>query len=177
MGPIRTCTVAMLLLMGAIPSTAHAQFERFLYPLKEPKQPGKLGTLYKASEWYLREGTPLDAIGTHLVIDHPTVAFRADGSVLGCFYGTEAGWAGPIVGRRNANGAIAANVLLNFGVAYLSQNLYRRGGGWRYLAVGLNMWKATDSTMAGIHNIRLDAGINDRLRAATGYGGNISWSH
>lgn len=175
--PIKTCVVTMLFLMGLIPSTAHAQFEHFLVPFKEQKQPGKLGMLYKASEWYLREGTALDAIGTHLVVDHPTVALAADGSVVGRFYGTETGWAGCIVGRRNANGAIAANVLLNFGVSYVSRDLFRRGGKWRYLAVGLNMWRATDSTMAGVDNFRLDAGINDRLRMEAGYNGKIIWSH
>lgn len=178
--PIKACVVLLVLCaMGISPSVAQAQTQLLQGTLirKQKGESGNLDFLFKVSEWTLREGTALDAIGTRVVIDHPTVARRTDGSVLGYFYGKEEGWAGPIVGRRDASGAIAANILLNIGVDLLSQKLYRRGGRLRFLALGLRLWKSTDSTMAGVHNLRFNAGINDRLRVATGYRGRIIWSN
>lgn len=166
----------LMLLVMALASTANAQVQRFRRQPQETKS-RKLDAFYRISRLYLGTGTTLDGFSTHEGLDHPTVAHRADKTVLGYFYGTEIGWAGSVVGRRNANAVVAANVLLNFGVERLSQNLYRRGGRWRFLAIGLNLAKATDSTMAGAGNLRFCAGIDSRLRARTGYRGKIIWSN
>ncbi len=170
----------MLLMVGMFAlSIAHTQAQQFQQGvLRKPKEEsGKLDRLYKVSEWTLGVGTTLDGLSTARALDHPTVALRTDGTVLARFYSVEEGWAGPVVGRRNTNAVVLANVLLNVGVRQLSRNLYRRGGKWRLLAIGLNVWKATDSTTAAVGNFRFCAGINDRLRVTTGYQGKIIWSH
>jgi hypothetical protein len=53
----------------------------------------------------------------------------------------------------------------------------RRGGRWRTAATILNVAKATDNLVCGIHNLRAVGGINGQVRQATGYTGPIVWSH
>lgn len=165
--------------MGLLfPLTVCAQTQFQPKALLRPKEEsGKLGKLYKASEWYLSVGTVLDGFSTVRVLDHPTQALRQDHTDLARFYGVETGWAGPVFGRRNTAAVVAANTLLNAGLGKLSRNLYHRGGRWRYVALGINLWKATDSVTAGIGNFRYVAGINDKIRAETGYHGQIIWTH
>jgi len=169
----------ILLVMVVFASAAHAQVQQFRQrtPEETKRDSRKLDNLYRISRLYLSVGTGLDGFSTARGLNHPTIAHRTDQSVLGYFYGTEVGWAGSVVGKRNTSAVVAANVLLNFGVERLSRTLYRKGGRWRLLAIGLCLWKATDSTVAGVGNFRFNAGIDARLRTATGYQGKIIWSH
>jgi len=169
--------------MGLFPSFANAQVRQFQLSniLQRPTKgdrPRKLDRLFRASEICLFAGTLLDASSTAAVLDHPRVAYRADHSVLGRFNGEEIGWAGPIVGRRNTSGVVAANVALNIGVDLVARALYRQGGRWQRLAaIFLVSAKAEGSLTAGAGNIRFGSGINERLRASTGYGGSFSWAN
>jgi hypothetical protein len=142
-------------------------------PTKLKEGTGKIRFLYKASEVYLLGATVVDMTTTAQMIGHPTVARRGDGSLLAYYHGTEDGWAG-FLGRRNAAGAVLANVALNAGLNLLGRKLYRKGGHWRYLAVMVNVLKGTDNLIAGIRNTRYD--VDGQVRAATGYGGTILWS-
>jgi hypothetical protein len=144
-------------------------------PLGSEKKADKIDFLYRASNAYLVGGTWLDMTTTYPVLHHPTVAYRADGSVLTRYYGIETGWAG-CLGRRNTVAVIAANVALNAGLNLLSRRIYRRGGRWRVLAITVNVLKGTDNLMAGVHNIRYNAGVDGRVQLATGYMGQIRWS-
>ncbi len=168
----------MVLLVMVLSSAARAQVQDFRQRTPEETKKGsrKLDTFYRISRLYLGVGTGLDGFSTARVLNHPTVAYRTDKTVLGHFYGVEVGWAGSVVGKRNTDAVVAANVLLNVGIERLSRTLYRRGGRWRFLAIGLVLWKATDSTVAGAGNLKFDAGIDARLRMATGYTGKIIWS-
>ncbi len=136
----------------------------------------KLDTFYKASRIYLWAGTTLDMTTTVRSLNHPPIAREAGGTFLMNYPSREAGWAGHIVGSRNTAAVVAANVGLDLGVDFLSRRLYRKGGRWRYLAVGLNLWKATDNTMAGFHNMGYTRSLDQRVRQATGYQGQITWT-
>lgn len=172
---VRALALTLVALGLFCPSLANAQVQRFLKA--EPgKGAGKLGLLYRSSGLYLLGGTMLDMSSTVRALNHPTLALKADGSVLTRYYSIETGWAG-CFGRRNTGAVVMANVALNVGINLLSRNLYRRGGRWRVLAIGVNVLKGTDNLMAGIHNVRYSAGVDGRLRMTTGYSGPISWSH
>ncbi|RJQ13484.1 hypothetical protein C4553_03835 [Candidatus Parcubacteria bacterium] len=183
---VKAVAVAVVVMLAACASasSAFAQ-DRQLFELRpierkweEPREEKdrKVDFLFKASRVYLAAGTGLDAVTTVRVLNHPSMAYRADGSALGRSYGVETGWARAL-GKRNTGAVVAANVGLNLGVDLLSRKLYRKGGRWRYLAIGLNLWKATDSLKAGIHNINYHSnGFDRRMREATGYQGTIVWS-
>lgn len=170
-------TALMLVVMGAAPSLLNAQVQRLREGSRESERgSGKFGLLYRVSSGYLFGATVLDGVSTTRVLNHPTMAYRADGSALASYHGREVGWA-KVFGERNTSAAVGANVALNAGLSVLSRNLYRRGGRWRVLAIGLNVLKGTDNLAAGIHNIRYNAGVDSQIRSATGYRDQISWSH
>ena len=176
--PTRVCAVALTLVaMSILSSSAFAQIQ----DLRESRFPGperkadKIDFLYKVSNAYFTGGTLLDMSTTYRVLRHPTIARRADNAVLAHYQGIETGWAGRF-GRRNTAAAIGANVALNVGLSFLSRKLYRRGGRWRILAIGVNVLKGTDNIVAGIHNARYSAGVDGDVRMATGYSGPIYWS-
>lgn len=171
----------LLLATGASPP-ADAQVqpfrkgdEQFFWGLKK-KRADKLDFLYKASEVYLFTGTSLDMTSTVQGLNHPEVAHRTDGTVLGRYPSIETGWAGRF-GRENTVAVVAANVALNAGITLLSRKLYRLGGRWRIPAITLNVLKGTDNMVAGIHNMGHTSVLDERIRGATGYGGPIVWSH
>ena len=147
--------VLMFMVAGAGPPLVLAQDQFFRQEGRwEPKKEEgrKLDFLYKASRVYLFTGTSLDMVSTARALNHPTVARRTDGSVLGRYPAIETGWAGRF-GRRNTFAVVGANVGLNAGIDLLSRRIYRRGGRWRILAITLNVLKGTGNMMAGIHNI------------------------
>ena len=180
MNPSTKVCVGILLAMMAmgassLPAKCQTQMPRFQENVG-PRKKDKTDLLYQASRWYLTGATQLDMTTTFQVIHHPTVAHRADGSVIAHYYGAENGWAG-CLGRRSAGAAIGANVALNVGLYLLSRKLYHRGGHWRDLAIVVNILKGTDNMMAGVHNVAYDTGVDGRIRMATGYSGPIHWSH
>lgn len=170
------CVVLLFVAMGlASSSPIHAQPQEDTPKSLEPRRgAGKIGFLYKASRVYLLAGTALDATSTARLMGHPTLARREDGTVLARYYGTETGWASHFGGRRNTGAAIAANVALNAGMELFSRKMYRRGGRWRILAIAVNVFKGTDSMVAGIRNIRHDP--DRQVREVMGYRGQIVWS-
>lgn len=176
---LKTCAIAFAVAVTSLCSSlvlAQAQ-DQYLqeYKLPEPKkESGKIRFLWKASSAYNLSGAGWDASTTGLVMRHPTLALRTDGSSLGRYNGVETGWAG-VLGKRNTFAATTANIGLNFGVNLLSRRIYRRGGAWRWVAIGLNLWKGTDSWMAGAHNVNVGASFDRRVRLATGYQGRIIW--
>jgi len=170
----------MLLVAVCLPSLASAEEQPFLLkrndwkPERERRAP-KLDFLFKASNTYLWAGTSLDMATTIQALHHPPIARQANGSFLMSYPSRETGWAGRL-GIQNAGGVVAANAFLNFGINLLSRKLYRKGGRWRILAIGLNLYKGTDNAMAGIHNIRYSGSLDDRIRQATGYRGQVVWT-
>lgn len=184
---VRTSVVvAVLVMLGvwiATTQSAFAQDRRFEFRSVErtwekPEREGnrKVDFLFRASRGYLAVGTTVDMVSTIRVLHHPTVARREDGTFLARSYGVETGWA-KAFGKRNTAAVVAANVGLNLGVDLLSRKLYRKGGRWRYVAIGLNLWKGTDSLMAGIGNIRYyNRGFDRRIQEATGYRGSVVWT-
>lgn len=138
------------------------------------KKASRLDLLHWAADGYLAGGTVLDAVTTANGLDHPTMAYRTNGSFLMRYVLRENGWA-RCLGNRDVRGVVTANIALNLGVFLLSQRLYHRGGRWRYLAIGLLVAKATSSTLAGLHNHRLEVDVNKHVRKATGYKGAIVW--
>lgn len=139
------------------------------------KEADKTDFFYRASHAYLLGATSLDMVTTWRGLSHSSMAYREDGSFLKrCC--VETGWSG-FVGNRNTAGVIALNVLENAGVDFVSRKLYRRGGHWRAAAIGLNILKGTGNLMAGINNIRYEAGLDAGIRKTTGYTGRIVWAH
>lgn len=110
---------------------------------EEPKRKvDKIDFLYKASRIYLLEGTALDAVTTAHALSQPNTV--------------EENWAA-CFGKRNTAGVVMANGLLNLAAGFASRELYKHRGQSKILgvaAIGLSLFKATDSTVAGIHNIR-----------------------
>ena len=102
------------------------------------------------------------------------MAYRTNNTFLMRYVVTEDGWA-RCFGSRNAFTAASANVLLNAGITRFSDRLYRRGGRWRIVAVGLLVAKATSNTLAGVQNLELQADIDNNVRKMTGYRGAIVW--
>jgi len=177
---VRACLIATLCTAALVfPPRVHAQttdLDEVRHQEPERKRPNKVDFLHWASRGYLVAGTWLDASTTANGLSHPTMAYRGDNNQFLMRYTvTEDGWAG-FLGKRDAFTAVSANVLLNVGVEKFSRRLYLRGGRWRYVAIGLLVAKATDNLVAGIHNERLQAGIDGRVRQMTGYRGTIVWS-
>lgn len=174
----KVCAVLLTLAATAASlSSARAQIQqqRFREDAEPRKESDKIDFFYKASRYYLLGATQLDMISTLHVLSHPTIAYRADGSVLARYYGIETGWA-RCFGRRDARAVIAANLALNAGIYLASRKLYQKGGRWRTLAIVINAVKATDNAMGGIHNVIYSTGVDEQLRSRTGYAGPIIWS-
>jgi len=131
---------------------------------------------FRASEFYLAGGTAFDMTTTVRLLDHPTVANTSDGSYLTRYYTTESGWAG-VFGNRDPVSAVTANVALNAVIDRYSRRLYARGGRWRTVGIGVLLARGTINSMAAVHNIRFGGRIDDQVRLATGYKGQIIWSH
>jgi hypothetical protein len=178
---IRAGMFGMLLAMSVMNSlSANSQT---LFPpehdtSKVPKAESvkKTSFAFKASELYLAGGTVFDMTTTVQGLDHPTTAYRSDNIFLTHYYPVESGWAG-CFGNRDAFTAVGANVVLNVGVDLVSRSLYARGGRWRALAFGALLLKGTFNVIAASNNIRNDERINADVRLATGYRGQIIWSH
>ncbi len=134
----------MLLLIGGDLSKAFAQtiqpiprFSRDTF-LEQSRPADKIDLAYKASRWYLLGATGLDSTTTVIGIDHSG--------------GVETGWA-KFLGNRNAGAVIAANGIVNFGVSFASQRIYRHGGRWKYVATAINVARATGIAADGLHNM------------------------
>ncbi len=174
-------TAWILFAVGLCSSAPHAlaqvQYQTNRYVNLRPREEsGKTDLLFKASRWYLIAGTSLDGVTTAMVLDHPPIARQGtDGKFLGRYRGTETGWAS-FVGDRSASKVVLANALLNLAVDWSARRLYRRGGKWKYLAIGLNLCKGTASFVGGVHNVRVNADANGVVRRTTGYTGRIVWS-
>ena len=171
----------LMLMMGLVSSSSFAQIHN-LQAGKLEDEPMKqrddkiYSSLFRASNIYLAGATVVDMTTTARVMSHPTMAYQTNGTLLGGPYrGVEAGWAS-FLGTRNTGAAVAANGLLNAGVTLLSQRIYRKGGRWRALAIGINVAKATGNLVAGVHNMQVGSTFDRRVRAKTGYQGRIVWS-
>ncbi len=173
----------LLLVMGFVPSLAKGANEVSLEPKVEAVKPKterrpspKLDKLFQASRIYLWAGTSLDMATTIRGLNHPPIARQANGVFLMSYPVRETGWAGHIVGSRNTGAVVALNVGLNLGVDFLSRKLYRKGGRLRYVAIALNLFKATGNTMDGVRNIGYMNNLDSRIRQVTGYSGQIVWT-
>jgi hypothetical protein len=172
--------IGMLLAMGSIiPSSANSQtlFSLESDRAKVPKaeQAKKTSFTFKASEFYLAGGTAFDMTTTIKGLCHPTTAGMSNGTPLTHYYVKEMGWAG-FLGDRDPWTAVAANVFLNYEIDRYSRRLYARGGHWRAIAIGTNVLKGTLNSIAAGENMRNDARIDQQVRLATGYKGQIVWS-
>lgn len=172
------CTAALFCaVMGAAtPSCVIAQVRTLVEaPPPVKRKSDKIDFLFKASRPILAAGTTVDLYTTVHNLDHPTTAYRADGTLLTRYYVVEKGWA-RYFGDRGPFAASTANAVLNTGVVFLSSTLYLRGGRWRYVAVGLMLAKAGASFYGGVQNERFLGSIDGRVRRETGYQGVILWS-
>lgn len=172
-----SCFVVALCVMSlAGSSRAVAQTGSPLPDAPKPteRRSDRMDLLYRVSEGYLAEGTWFDGWTTSRALGHPTMAYRSNGVFLMRYVVTEGGWA-RCFGKRDAYTAVTANVLLNAATEELSRRLYRRGGRWRLAALGVNLYKATSSTLAGVHNLNVEAGIDQHIQNWTGYRGAIIW--
>ncbi len=173
----RTAALFCAVMGTVIPSRIHAQVQTFVeapQPIK--KKSDKIDFLFKASRPILATGTAVDLYTTVHNLDHPTMAYRADGKFLTRYYVVEKGWA-RYFGDRSPLAASTANAALNAGVMLLSSRLYLRGGRWRYAAVALVLAKAGMNVYGGIQNERYLGSIDGSVRRETGYRGVIIWSH
>jgi hypothetical protein len=169
--------IALFCVMGLI-SLSHAIAQtqtRDDLPSAPRKKSDTIDFLYRASPVVLSAATTLDMVSTVRGLDHPTVAYREDGSVLTNYVVVEKGWA-RCFGNRNVLAATTANIALNAGVMMLSRRLYLRGGRWRIAALGLVLVKAGANFEGGIQNERLLANVDQQVRLSTGYAGAILWS-
>ena len=177
---IRAVIIGMLLAMGLVNSSS-ANSQTLVSPENdrpknlEANRVKKPGFVFRASEIYLAGGTAFDMTTTVRGLGHPTTALRSDGSFLTHYYTVETGWAG-CLGRRDSFTAVAANVALNVAVDRFSRRIYARGGRWRALAIGVNVLKGTLNTVAASNNVRTNERIDNQVRLATGYQGQIVWS-
>ncbi len=174
----------VLLMMGATTSSSLALSQTLLFSTSEdepPKAPEpakripKISFAFRASEFFLVGGTAFDMTTTARGLDHPTTALRSDKTFLAHYYVTENGWAG-MFGKRDVFTAVVANTLLNAEIDRFSRKLYSRGGRWRALAYGTVLARGTISAIAAGENTRMDERINQTVRTATGYKGQIIWS-
>jgi hypothetical protein len=92
---------------------------------KEAERGQKPSFIFRASELYLSGGTAFDMTTTVRGLQHPTTAYRSDGSLLTHYYVVENGWAG-FLGNRNCVTAVAANVALNVAVDRFSRKLLQK---------------------------------------------------
>jgi len=139
------CKIALVCVMGLL-NSSHVICQQLggLQPelRKAPeKKRNAIDRWYVASLPILSGATALDAFTTAHNLDHPTVASRADGSLLATYRCTEDG-ASRYFGGTGPVSASAENSLFNFGVTLLSRRLARRGGWWKVAAVTLNLAKA-----------------------------------
>lgn len=163
--------------LGFVGPAAIAQTLNNELEIVQPKKDeGKTHAIFAASRFYLLGGSALDGVSTSLVMGHPKMAYRADGSPLASYQGIETGWARSF-GSKNTFAAVGANVALDAGVGFAASKLYQKGGRWRYLAIGLNVLKGTDGLIAGIRNFRFASSVDRRVRLVTGYAGPVTWSH
>lgn len=174
------CTIALFCATGLVNPMhviAQVQTQEDLKTHALKKRPDKIDFFYtKAAPTLLSAATTVDVFTTVRGLDHPTVAYRPDGTVLANYYVVEKGWA-RFLGDRSPFAASTANVLLNLGVMDLSHRLYLRGGRWRVAAIVLVLAKAGANIDGGIQNERYFAGIDSDVRRSTGYyTGAILWS-
>jgi hypothetical protein len=176
----KACIIGCLLAMSLV-NSSHA-LAQTLSPLdsdkpriREKKPIPKVDFKFMASELFLAGGTAFDMKTTVTGLSHPTTAYRADGIFLTHYYPVETGWA-RCFGNRNTFAIVNANVGLNAGINVFARRLATRGGRWRFVALGLDLAKATFSSEAAIHNIRYNATVDNRVRLETGYKGLILWS-
>ena len=170
---------AMSLVNSPLPANPQSMFTFMRGRAEIPKAeqvPKKTSFAFKASELFLASGTAFDMTTTVRSLDHPTTAYRSDGSFLAHYDVIETGWAG-FLGNRDPFTVVTANVILNAGVDRFSRRLYARGGRWRVLAIGVPLLKGTLNSIAAGNNIRFDRRIDGQVRLATGYKGQIVWSH
>ena len=175
----KACLLGLLGVAGiAAPTRAIGQLQP--YPdaptIQQPrKKPDKIERLQRIADWSLTGATVADVWTTAHGMDLPTSAYAVpSGTFLAHYYVREAGWT-KCFGDRNTLAATTANAALNVGVDLLGKRLEKRGGRWRFAGIALVAGKAALNATAAVHNIRVQAGINQQVRSATGYNGPIAW--
>jgi len=154
----RLCLLTAVCILGqARPATAQLRFlphRKEGQAASEKKKPTKVDFLYLMSQGTFAGATWFDGWTTERGLRrYPTV--------------TEGGWA-RCFGNRNAFAVTAANVALNLGVEDFSRRLYRRGGRWRFVAIGVVVAKTASGAIAGADNFRLEERMDDRMHQLAG---------
>lgn len=149
----RLCILTVVCFFGMVmPATAQQRFlphERDHPSVAGNKESKKIDFLFLASQGAFAGATWFDGWTTERGLRrYPTV--------------TEDGWA-RCFGERNTFAVTTANVALNAGIGTLSHRLYRRGGRWRFVAIGLVTAKTVSSALAGAHNLRLEERMDKRM--------------
>jgi len=125
--------------------------------------PGKIeSALYRASQTALIGGLAMDMLTTVKAKNsstHVSYFYCQDGSqtcrfpvsVLKTVTFREVGWAS-WYGIQKPYSIVAASIALDVGILTASHFLYKKGGVWRKVAIGVNFFQAGNHTVAGVSN-------------------------
>ena len=140
--------------------------------------------LYRASQGALISGLAVDMVSTVQAINYPpSVSYQycADAQCLTVVNAmalhkfSEAGWAASF-GAHDAASVVAMNVALGGGILYASHFLYKKGGVWRKVAIGLNFFRAGSNLVAGMANIsKMESSQQNLLNFVPAGAFNVSW--
>jgi hypothetical protein len=128
--------------------------------------------LFVTSQAVRFAGTGLDVLTTAQGLNGPTMAYRKDGTYLGHWPRVETGpWR--IFGDRNITGIAVASYVQDGLTGFAARKLY--ADGHKRWAFALNLGFIACRFDAVRHNMGVNAGMDARVRRATGYTGVIVW--
>lgn len=136
------------------------------------ERPRKRDLPYLASQAFFAGGTAMDMTTTADGLDHPTTAYRSNGTFLAYYYDREAMFPGSLW-NRNASAVVTVDALLNGGFGEWNRRFYR--GGHRKLAITLTLLNGAGHWAFAIHNMQANGSVDKRVALATGYTGRIYW--
>jgi hypothetical protein len=127
---------------------------------------------YLASEAFFTGGTMADMYTTAEGLNHPTIAYRSDGTLLAYYHDSEAMFPGSMW-SGNASAVVTVDSLLNAGFEQVDRWVYR--GGHRRMAILLNLLNGAGHVGFAIHNMQVNGSADERVASATHYHGLIYW--
>jgi len=170
----------LLMVMGLVnPSSAFSQTQEDKL-FEEPKRQESVKPDFtsKFARGLFWTTTVADMTTTLYTLNHPTVARRPDGSLLGTYHPQELSLPGNLLGSRNRFGIVALNVGQDLLVDRLAERMRRKGGKWGKVATGLLALQSANRIHAAFGNMKRNASVDKRMRAMADYPvGRIDWSN
>lgn len=137
------------------------------------ERPRKRDLPYLASEAFFTGGTAADMYTTAEGLNHPTLAYRSDGTTfLAYYHDKEVMFPGSMF-SGSASRVVILDSLLNAGFETADRWLY--GGGHRRMAIVLNLLNGGGHVVFAIHNMQVNGSADQRVASATHYYGLIRW--